>query len=230
MNHKRLSNHWWKVGDQRSFRKHLLISFIGKGQSVIRGMFKSSQVLFSKLLAIPLLSEEGIGKAIGMVRFESLPFSRSLTLEIQRQPRLVGRRCCSCSTLCRQWCGPVCGGQMSYESWEAVELSLSGLSMSPLSPRAPGSLYWSVPCILMLEKGVQWRTLLLTQRFWEPWYVPWPCARDVELSDSRPLPFRSPALSQGRTYKTPVLGRQLLFLLRFCKPFHWSLFVFFWAT
>lgn len=77
MNHKRLSNHWWKVGDQRSFRKHLLISFIGKGQSVIRGMFKCPQVLFSKLLAIPLLSEEGIGKAIGMVRFESLPFSPS---------------------------------------------------------------------------------------------------------------------------------------------------------
>lgn len=38
---------------------------------------------------------------------------------------------------------------------ESVELSLSGFSEPPLLPHAPGSLYGSVPCILLLEKGVK---------------------------------------------------------------------------
>lgn len=48
-----------------------------KGQSVIGGMFRSFQLLFPKLLTVPLLSEEGIGLAIGKVKFDVRPFSPS---------------------------------------------------------------------------------------------------------------------------------------------------------
>lgn len=85
--------------------------------------------------------------------------------------------------------------------------------MSPVLPHAPGSLYGSVLCILFLEKGVKCKRHYYCSiiMVWEPCYVPWHCARDMEVSDSLPLSLRSSALSQGDICKTPLLRRQCYF-------------------
>ena len=56
---------------------HLLTFLFARDRQLFEGMFRPSQLLFPKLLAILLLSEEGIDLALVKIRFEILPFSPS---------------------------------------------------------------------------------------------------------------------------------------------------------
>lgn len=69
-------------------------------------MFRFSQLLFPKLLAIFLLSEEGTDLTVAKVRIEILPFSPSPHLETRRWLGLVGRVHCPCCLTVSNNVGP----------------------------------------------------------------------------------------------------------------------------
>lgn len=94
----------------------------------------------------------------------------------------------------------------------------SGCSLH--SPRSQVACMDLCPVFSLLEKGVKCKGHYYLLTVSRTVFVPWPCAGDLEASDSLPLPLRSSAWSQEHTRKPLVLGRQCYFyydliLLRF---------------